>query len=114
MMYLRVFGDYYYNAIEETWYKAAVLQHMIDKESLVIATKLPVLDDSIKSPPPIENEDGDVIVTASYAIFYRDYKSETPAAVVGFQYLQSNFHDIFFSITGKNIRDGEVRNSIKN
>lgn len=81
---------------------------MIDKESLVIATKLPVLDDSIKSPL-MKNEDGDGVVTASYAIFYRDYKSETPAAVVGFQYLYSNFHDVFFSMTGKNVRDDEVR-----
>lgn len=81
---------------------------MIDKESLVIATKLPVLDDSIKSPPHIKNEDGDIVVTASYAIFYRDYKSETPAAVVGFQYLYSNFHEIFFSMTGKNTDDNGV------
>ncbi|XP_034830585.1 voltage-dependent calcium channel subunit alpha-2/delta-3 [Maniola hyperantus] len=94
-----VFGDFYYNAIEETWYKAAVLQHMIDKESLVIATNLPVLDKSIKSRPAITNTDGDIIVTASYAIFYKDGDSETPAAVVGFQYMFSNFQEIFFKMT---------------
>ncbi|XP_023935814.1 voltage-dependent calcium channel subunit alpha-2/delta-3 [Bicyclus anynana] len=95
----KVFGDHYYNAIEETWYKGAVLQHMIDKESLVIATKLPVLDKIIKSRPPVANKDGDIIITASYAIFYKDGDSKTPAAVVGFQYMFSNFQDIFFKMT---------------
>lgn len=94
-----MFGDLYYNAIEETWYKAAVLQHMIDKESLVIATKLPVLDKMIASRPPVANDDGDIIITASYAIFYKDGDSKTPAAVVGFQFMFSNFQDIFFKMT---------------
>ncbi|XP_041974818.1 voltage-dependent calcium channel subunit alpha-2/delta-3 isoform X2 [Aricia agestis] len=100
----KVFGDYYYNAIEETWYKAAVLQHMIDKESLVIATPLPILDKTISSRPEITNENGDITITASYAIFYKDGNSETPAAVVGFQYLYSNFFEIFSNVT-KNSRD---------
>ncbi|CAH1639873.1 unnamed protein product [Spodoptera littoralis] len=76
-----VFGDVYHNTIEETWYKAAVLQHMINKESLVVATPLPVLDDIIKNPPKVINEDGDITLTASYAIFYKDETSETPASV---------------------------------
>ncbi|CAH2102250.1 unnamed protein product [Euphydryas editha] len=97
-----VFGDKYSKAIEEIWYKAAVLQHMIDKESLVISTNLPVLDDTIKSPPPIENDDGDITVTSSYAIFYKDGESETPAAVVGFQFMYSNFQEIFFNMTKNN------------
>ncbi|XP_045449056.1 voltage-dependent calcium channel subunit alpha-2/delta-3 [Melitaea cinxia] len=97
-----VFGDKYSKAIEEIWYKAAVLQHMIDKESLVISTNLPVLDDTIKSPPRIENEDGDITVTSSYAIFYKDGESETPAAVVGFQFMYSNFQEIFFNMTKNN------------
>lgn len=94
-----MFGDFYYNAIEETWYKAAVLQHMIDNESIVVATPLPVLDDTIVSRPSIENDDGDITVTASYAIFYKDGNSETPAAVVGFQFLYSNLYDVFYGIT---------------
>lgn len=75
---------------------------MIDKESLVISTNLPVLDDTIKSPPRIENEDGDITVTSSYAIFYKDGESETPAAVVGFQFMYSNFQEIFFNMTKNN------------
>ncbi|XP_072941901.1 voltage-dependent calcium channel subunit alpha-2/delta-4 [Epargyreus clarus] len=98
----KVFGDIYYNAIEETWYKAAVLQHMISPEALVIATPLRILDDTIQNRPNIENDDGDITITASYAIFYKDGKSETPAAVVGFQYQYSNFRDIFFNMTNRN------------
>lgn len=75
---------------------------MIDKESLVISTNLPVLDDTIKSPPRIENDDGDITVTSSYAIFYKDGESETPAAVVGFQFMYSNFQEIFFNMTKNN------------
>ncbi|XP_049879947.1 voltage-dependent calcium channel subunit alpha-2/delta-4 isoform X2 [Pectinophora gossypiella] len=95
----KVFGDDYHNAIEETWYKAAVLQHMINKESLVIATRLPILDDTIKNRPPVENEDGDITMTATYAMFYRDGDSETPASVVGFQYSYLKFHERFGNIT---------------
>lgn len=94
-----MFGDYYFNSIEETWYKAAVLQHTINKESLVIATPLPVLDDAILSPPPVQNEDGDITITASYALFYKDGDSETPASVVGFQYSYLNFFDRFLKLT---------------
>ncbi|KAG6450470.1 voltage-dependent calcium channel subunit alpha-2/delta-3 isoform X2 [Manduca sexta] len=95
----KVFGDIYYNAIEETWYKAAVLQHMITPESLVIATPLPILDDIIEKKPPIENEDGDITITASYAIFYKDNEFETPASVVGFEYSYLQFYERFMEIT---------------
>ncbi|PZC75536.1 hypothetical protein B5X24_HaOG205963 [Helicoverpa armigera] len=94
-----VFGDDYHNTIEETWYKAAVLQHMINKESLVVATPLPVLDDIIKNPPKVINEDGDITITSSYAIFYKDGNSETPASVVGFQYSYLKFYERFLQIT---------------
>ncbi|XP_045495247.1 voltage-dependent calcium channel subunit alpha-2/delta-3 [Colias croceus] len=97
----KVFGDQYHNTIEETWYKAAVLQHMISKESLVIATPLPILDTTISSRPSIRNEEDDITITASYAIFYKDGNSETPAGVVGFQFLYSNFYEIFQNITNK-------------
>ncbi|CAH0695393.1 unnamed protein product [Spodoptera exigua] len=98
-----VFGDIYHNTIEETWYKAAVLQHMINKESLVVATPLPVLDDIIKNPPKVINEDGDITLTASYAIFYKDETSETPASVVGFQYSYLKFYERFLEITNISI-----------
>lgn len=94
-----VFGDIYNTTIEETWYKAAVLQHMISKESLVVATPLPFLDKTIKNPPPVRNEDEDITITASYAIFYKDGESETPASVVGFQYSYNSFFERFKSIT---------------
>ncbi|KAJ8736160.1 hypothetical protein PYW08_006816 [Mythimna loreyi] len=95
----KVFGDDYHNTIEETWYKAAVLQHMINKESLVVATPLPVLDDIIKNPPKVINADGDITITSSYAIFYKDGNSETPASVVGFQYSYLKFYERFLQIT---------------
>lgn len=92
-MFCSVFGDDYFNAIEETWYKAAVLQRMATqgKESLVIATPLPILDKIIKHKPKVQNDDGDITVTASYAIFYKDLNISTPASVVGFQFSYKNF-----------------------
>ncbi|XP_013197195.2 voltage-dependent calcium channel subunit alpha-2/delta-4 isoform X2 [Amyelois transitella] len=95
----KVFGDKYILAIEETWYKAAVLQHMINKDSLVVATRLPILDEIIKERPPVQDEDGDITMTASYAIFYRDGEIETPASVVGFQYSYLSFQKRFAEIT---------------
>ncbi|CAG4977830.1 unnamed protein product [Parnassius apollo] len=94
-----VFGDLYPRAIEETWYKAAVLQHLINKESLVVATKLPVLDKTIINKPPVVDESGDITFTASNAIFYKDGNSETPASVVGFQFVYSGFYKKFLEIT---------------
>lgn len=94
-----VFGDIYHNTIEETWYKAAVLQHMINTESLVVATPLPILDDIIKNPPKVINPDGDITLTASYAIFYKDGDSGTPASVVGFQFSYLEFYERFLQIT---------------
>ncbi|XP_026759265.2 voltage-dependent calcium channel subunit alpha-2/delta-4 [Galleria mellonella] len=97
----KVFGDKNKLAIEETWYKAAVLQHMINKESVVIATPLPILDESIKKRPSVLNKDGDITVTSSYAIFYKDGESETPASVVGFQYSYLKFQERFQEITNE-------------
>jgi hypothetical protein len=95
-LYRRAFGDIHFNAIEETWYKAAVLQHMINAASVVIATPLPILDEIIESKPVLDKED--IMMTASYAIFYKDGESETPASVVGFEFsflsFQKRFHEI--------------------
>ncbi|KPI95038.1 Voltage-dependent calcium channel subunit alpha-2/delta-4 [Papilio xuthus] len=95
----QVFGDLYPKAIEETWYKAAVLQHLINAESLVVATNLPVLDKTIINKPKVANNDGDITITASYAIFYKDGNSETPASVVGVQFVYSGFYKKFLEIT---------------
>ncbi|CAG9796424.1 unnamed protein product [Diatraea saccharalis] len=92
------FGDRYFNAIEETWYKAAVLQHMINSASLVIATPLPNLDEIIESKV-VPDKDKDITMTASYAIFYKDGESETPASVVGFEFSFESFQKRFFEIT---------------
>lgn len=75
------------------------MQHLISRESLVIATPLPVLDKIIKDDPPVQNEDGDITITATYAIFYKDGDSETPASVVGFQYSYLSFFERFKNIT---------------
>lgn len=112
--YSSVFGDTYITSIEETWYKAAVLQHMIEKQSLVIATKLPSLDEIITTDTPVQNLDGDITITASYAIFYKDGDSETPASVVGFEYSFQSFYDRFLEITetGRGKSDVSIRNFV--
>lgn len=94
-----VFGSRYVTAIEEIWYKAAVLQHVVNNESLVISTPLPILDDIIKDVPSVENEDGDITITASHAIFYKDGMYITPASVVGFEYSYEHFYSRFLELT---------------
>ncbi|XP_063616457.1 voltage-dependent calcium channel subunit alpha-2/delta-4-like isoform X1 [Cydia splendana] len=95
----KVLGDHYATSIEITPYKAAVLQSMINTESLVVASPLPVLDPAIKYRPPVINEFGDVTLTASYAIFYTENSSDTPASVVGFQFSHSQFRNRFMDIS---------------
>ncbi|XP_073958032.1 ca[2+] channel Muscle-specific alpha2/delta subunit [Choristoneura fumiferana] len=93
----KVLGDHYSTTIEVTPYKAAVLQSTINRESLVVATPLPVLDTTIVNPTPVI-QDGDITITASYAIFYKDSNIETPASVVGFQFSYLHFRDRFMKI----------------
>lgn len=84
------FGDYHTTAIDETWYKSAILQHHQDNtESFVYSVKH--YDDP--------NEDSELKVTASHAIFPRDGGMEAPACVVGFQFSHSKMWDRFFNIT---------------
>lgn len=90
----REFGDYYTKAIDETWYKAAILQHKIDPDSFVYSVPHDDPDDTAK-------EDGERKVTASYAIFRKDGLDEAPGCVVGFQFEQQKMNDRFFNITSK-------------
>lgn len=70
---------------------------MINRESLVVATPLPVLDTTILHRDPVI-QDNDITITASYAIFYKDGNNETPASVVGFQFSYLHFRDRFIEI----------------
>lgn len=81
---------------------------MINPESLVIATPLPILDDVIKQKLPVINEDGDITITASYAIFYKDGNSSTPASVVGFQFSYLKFYERFLHITNITLDGSDV------
>ncbi|KAH8273978.1 hypothetical protein KR044_006824 [Drosophila immigrans] len=84
------FGDYHTTAIDETWYKSAILQHHQDNtESFVYSVK--------HYNDPLE--DSDLKVTASHAIFPRDGGKEAPACVVGFQFSHARMWDRFFNIT---------------
>lgn len=73
-----------------------------------MATPLPILDDIIKTKPKVINEDGDITLTASYAIFYKDGNSSTPASVVGFQYSYLKFYERFLQITKEFTLDESV------
>lgn len=86
------FGDYHKFAVDETWYKAAILQHHIDPLSFVYS--VPHASD--------EKEEGEELkVTASHALFPRDGGLEAPGLVVGFQFSQSLMHKRFMEITSK-------------
>lgn len=73
-------------AIDETWYKSAVIQHRYDKYSFVYTVPFEATD-------PLET-----LVTASYAIFPSDAGMEAPGSVVGFQFSHSHLHKRFFEI----------------
>lgn len=86
------FGDYHKRAIDEPWYKAAILQHHEEPvESFVYA---------VRHAGDAE-EDTDLKVTASHAIFPRDGGTEAPACVVGFQFSHNKMYDRFRNITGQ-------------
>ncbi|XP_037048766.1 voltage-dependent calcium channel subunit alpha-2/delta-3 [Bradysia coprophila] len=93
------FGDYHKFAIDETWYKAAILQHRIDPLSFVYSVPH-VSDDP-------ENEE--LKVTASHAIFPRDGGLEAPGLVVGFQFSHALMHKRFMEITSKADCNGCLR-----
>lgn len=82
------FGDSYKRAIDETWYRSAVLQHKIDPQSFVYS-----VPHEADAP-----EDDEVKVTASHAIFPRDGGLEAPAAVVGFQFSHQLLYERFMDI----------------
>ena len=85
------FGDYHTTAIDETWYKSAILQHGIDPHSFVYSVPH-------DSDPP---EDSELKVTASHAIFPRDGGHEAPGCVVGFQFSHALMYQRFIEITSK-------------
>lgn len=83
------FGDLHAKAVEETWYKSAVLQHEIDSNSFVFSV-------------PFEPESlDDLLVTASHAIFPRDGGNEAPGSVVGYQFEQAKMYERFMEITSR-------------
>lgn len=87
----REFGDYHTKAIDETWYRAAVLQHKLDPHSFFYSVQ----------HSEDEKEEGGLKVTASMAIFPRDGGLEAPGCVVGFQFSQPTMYERFLEITSK-------------
>lgn len=81
------FGDWHAKAVNENWYKNAILHHQWDRESFVYAV------------PFDSGESNDILVTGSYAIFHSDGGKEAPAAVVGFQFSHEALASNFFKIT---------------
>ncbi|XP_067621341.1 voltage-dependent calcium channel subunit alpha-2/delta-3 [Eurosta solidaginis] len=94
------FGDYHTTAIDETWYKSAILQHHQERtESFVYMVKH-------ASDPA---EDSELKVSASHAIFPRDGGKEAPACVVGFQFSHARMMDRFFNITSVDNCNGCIK-----
>lgn len=91
-MRCREFGDYHTTAVDETWYKTAILQHQIDPKSFVYSVP--------HNSDPAEDND-EIKVTASHAIFPRDGGIEAPGSVVGFQFSHGLMKDRFMEITSK-------------
>lgn len=71
------FGDLHPRAINEQWYKSAVMQHQYDKSFVYSVPAAGTYNLS---------KDNDIIVTASFAIFPSDRGEEAPGSVVGYQF----------------------------
>ncbi|KAJ8670394.1 hypothetical protein QAD02_001653 [Eretmocerus hayati] len=79
-------------ALDEAWYKGAILQHAADNESI-----------SITVPPIKEPESGhDAVVTFSHGIFPLDNSKDAAAAVVGFQLPMQTLHEQFSRLLTQN------------
>lgn len=105
-MNCREFGDYYTKAIDETWYRSAVLQHKVDNESFIFSVPHDDEDD--------EKELGDLKVMASHAIFRMDAGREAPGCVVGFQFKQQEMYRHFKEIVSGPIPDVRANKQTKN
>ncbi|BES90454.1 VWA N-terminal [Nesidiocoris tenuis] len=82
-------GDKNKRALDEVWYRSAVLHHHLDPEAFVF------------SVPYDSGSMEDIKVTASHAIFPRDGGHEAPGSVVGFQIAHSALYKRFREITSK-------------
>lgn len=89
--FCREFGDLHPRAIDENWYKSAVLQHQYDTESFVYSVPY-------NYEPKLDN---DTLVTGSYAIFPKDAGIEAPGSVVGFQFSHANLKSKVMEVSTK-------------
>ncbi|KAF5282678.1 hypothetical protein FQA39_LY17510 [Lamprigera yunnana] len=81
-----LFGDKHPRAIDEVWYKSAVIEHRYNNYSFVYMV-------------PLEKKyNNDVVVTGSHAIFLTQDDKEAPGAVVGYQFSHSHLHEQFFKL----------------
>ncbi|XP_039276576.1 voltage-dependent calcium channel subunit alpha-2/delta-4 isoform X2 [Nilaparvata lugens] len=80
-------GDSNNEALNEPWYRSAVLQHHIDADAFVLS--MPFDPERAKT------------MTASHAIFHRDGGHEAPGSVVGFHFPYDNFYNSFIKIISR-------------
>lgn len=109
VIFFREFGDLHPKAINEQWYKSAVLQHQYD-ESFVYS--VPAYGTYNLS------KDNDLVVTASFAIFPSDGGEEAPGSVVGYQFSQKNLQARVKEISNKSsvsslIKHYSINNKLK-
>ncbi|XP_057657497.1 voltage-dependent calcium channel subunit alpha-2/delta-3 [Diorhabda carinulata] len=83
------FGDLHPLAINEKWYKNAVIQRQYD-DSFVYSV-----------PFDVDPKDANVLITASFAIFPSENGHETPGSVVGFQFSQRKLKVKFNEVSSK-------------
>lgn len=85
------FGDFHTKAVDETWYKSAVLQNLVDPESFIY---------SVTHAGDVQETD-EPKVTAALTISPRDGGKVAPACVVGFQFSHKAMLDRFMAITNR-------------
>uniref|UniRef100_A0A8D8WFM7 Voltage-dependent calcium channel subunit alpha-2/delta-4 n=1 Tax=Cacopsylla melanoneura TaxID=428564 RepID=A0A8D8WFM7_9HEMI len=90
------FGETDLLALEENWYKSAVLQHHLNPEAFVF---------SVPHKVGLQSKDKDFQVTASHAIFTKDGGHEAPGSVVGLKLSHAALSKRFFDFTSKTCRD---------
>ncbi|XP_026677995.1 voltage-dependent calcium channel subunit alpha-2/delta-4-like [Diaphorina citri] len=90
------FGETDKLALEENWYKSAVLQHHLNPEAFVF---------SVPHKIGLSSGTKDFQVTATHAIFTKDGGLEAPGSVVGLKLSHAALRTRFFGFTSKTCRD---------
>lgn len=91
------FGEYANQALDEAWYKSAVLLQHLDSDSFVFSlpSEKITANSTLLNDTDVDNR----VITASHAVFYEQGKSKAPGFVVGYEFTYAALFNKLKSIT---------------